>query len=205
MLTKWMWLPRLCFGWQWMHACSNHFCWEIHRNAPDSPLFAIDFRNLHRALRGWNSTLEGCGKAADQSLAMETTCRPPFVVETQKGGLPARKSARPTTFCPWILVFLQQMQERGIARYFQQMCARPLSHHCTSSRECSPRPSGHQSRISMHDGRGVGLHDLMWHECTNRHLKPTTLSWIVKSVGDRESRHVSSLRVWNAPRFPCLG
>ncbi|KAF5933088.1 hypothetical protein HYC85_029259 [Camellia sinensis] len=31
--------------------------------------------------------------------------------------------------------------------------------HCTSSRECGPRSSCHKSRISMHDGRAIELHD----------------------------------------------
>ena len=78
-------------------------------------------------------------------------------------------------------------------------------HHCTSSRECSPRSSCHQSRISMHDGRGVDLHDSIRNECTYTHNKAWTPSWVIRSVGDRESRHVSSLGVRNVPRFPCLG
>ena len=136
----------------------------------DLPLFAIDLRTLHKAQEGWNSTLWSCGKAADQLVALETTCRPPFAEETTRGGRPARKAGWPTSFCLLFLVFCNTKQERGIARYIQQKGARPLSHHCTSSRECSPRPSGHQSRISLHDGRGVELHDLIWNECTYEHI-----------------------------------
>ena len=66
------------------------------------------------------------------------------------------------------------------------------------------RPSGHQSRISMHDGREAKLHNSIWNECTSKHIRPKTLSCMIKSVGDRELRRVSSLQVWNVPRFPCL-
>ena len=44
------------------------------------------------------------------------------------------------------------------------------SHHCIGSRECRSRSSGHQSRISMHDGRGTELHNLIWNECTYEHV-----------------------------------
>ncbi|KAF5932135.1 hypothetical protein HYC85_028306 [Camellia sinensis] len=65
---------------------------------------------------------EGCRPA----LGLGNTCRPPLMVKTKKGGRPTRKLGRPTTFCPWTLVFLQQRQERERAMYFQHMCARPL-------------------------------------------------------------------------------
>lgn len=42
-------------------------------------------------------------------------------------------------------------------------------------------------------------------ECTSKHIKPRTLSCMIKSVGDRELRHVSSLQVWNVHFFPVFG
>ena len=122
---------------------------------PNSPLFAIDFRNLHKAPERWNSTMGICGRSADQLLASETTCWPLLWWKTRKSGRPATKSGRPTNFLSWFLVFCNKGKERGTAKYLQHMCAWPLSRHCISSRECSPRFSCHQSRIPMHDGRGV--------------------------------------------------
>ena len=41
-------------------------------------------------------------------------------------------------------------------------------------------------------------------ECTHKTWKASTLSCTIKGVGDQEMRHVSSVWVWNAPRFSCL-
>ncbi|KAF5936742.1 hypothetical protein HYC85_024248 [Camellia sinensis] len=61
------------------------------------------------------ATSQNTRKAADQLLALETTYQPPFVGETKRGGRPARKAGRPTSFCLWFLVFCNKEQERGMA------------------------------------------------------------------------------------------
>ena len=41
-------------------------------------------------------------------------------------------------------------------------------------------------------------------ECPHKTRKASTLSCTIKGDGDQEMRHVSSLQVWNAPRFSYL-
>ncbi|GMP49657.1 hypothetical protein CsSME_00016575 [Camellia sinensis var. sinensis] len=61
-------------------------------------------------------------------------------------------------FCCRFPICCNREQEKGMAKYFHIYMHDYSSRHCMSSRECSPQSSCHQSRISMHDGRGVELH-----------------------------------------------
>ena len=170
----------------------------------NSPLFAIALRNMHKAPEGWNYTLGTHGKAADQLMALETTYRPPFVGEPQKGGRPARKAGRPTSFCLLFLVFCNTKQKRGIARYFKQnvcMTTLPIIAQAPGSVVLDPRAINHASWCMMAEKSDCTTQCEM-----NAHINtymPKLHHVLVKSVGDRESRHVSSLGVSNVPRFPC--
>ena len=131
-----------------MHACSMCFVGKFHRDASFRlclQLISETYTKLQKAEPPpWKSHRPGIG--------LENPCRPPLMVETKKGGRPTRKPGRPTTFCPWTLVFLQQRQEGEKARYFQHMCARPLLPvlaQALVSVALYPRASNHASQCMM--------------------------------------------------------
>ena len=82
-------------------------------------------------------------------------------------------------------------QERGIAMYFTNICM--------------PRSSCHQSRISMHDGRGAELHNSIWDECVWMLQQNLTPSWIIRSVGDLGIDIHSVTRSTKRASFPVPG
>ena len=141
-------------------------CWEIPSRCLVSPLLATDFRNLHKAPRGWNSTL---GRLLTRYWLGKT------LPTTYYGGNQKRWSAYQKTwsadqFPPLVSTFFCNKGKREKRQCIFNICVHDHSPRlCTSSRECGPRSSGHQSPISMHDGRGIELHDSMWNECTHKH------------------------------------
>ena len=146
------------------------FVGKFHRDASSRlclQLISETYTKLQKAeTPPWESHRPGIG--------LENPCRPPLMVETKKGGRPTRKPGRQTTFCLLDSGFSATKARRRESKVFSTyVCATTPPRPCTSSRKCGPRSSGHQPRISMHDGQGVELHVLMWHESTNTHLRPT--------------------------------
>ena len=58
--------------------------------------------------------------------------------------------------------------------------------HVTDSREHGPRPSGHQSRISMHDGQRVKYAFQCQMQCTQNIQETQPQSWLVKRRDDAQ-------------------
>jgi len=179
-------------------------CREIHRDVSARLCFQLNLETCTKLQGDETSPWESRGRLPTRYRHW----RPPtnhtwWWKPAKVVGLPENPVGWPVS-SPGFCIFCNKGKRETRQSIFNICVPNHSPRHYISIRECSPWSSCHQSRIPMHDGRGVELHDSIWNECICKHLKPTTLSWIVKSVGDQESRHVLSLCLRNVPRFPCL-
>lgn len=185
-----------------MHAWSARS--EIQRNAPTCLCFQLFSEHCSKLHKTSNSPWGPVG-------GLPTSCwegRLPVDhfswLKTRKSGRPARFTGWPTSCCCQTPLCCNREQERALQCICKICVHNHPPYYVMSSREYGSRPSGHQSRISMHDRREAKLHNSIWNECTHKHIKPRTLSCMIERVGNQELRHVSSLQVWNVPRFSRL-
>ena len=142
-----------------MHARSP--CSEIRRDAPTCLCLQLSSEPCTKFQKASTSPWE-------LVEGWPTSCccgRPPAdhfsLLKTRKSGRPASFSGWPTSCCCQTPVFCNREQERAWQRICKICVHNHPPYHFISSRECSSRPSGYQSRISMHDGREAKLHNSM--------------------------------------------
>ena len=97
--------------WMTMDACMLESpCREIHREAPTRLCLQLNSETCTKFQKAKTPPWEAVGRLPTSRWHGRPPANHPFVVETKKGGQPTRKPGRPTTFCPWILVFCNTKQ-----------------------------------------------------------------------------------------------
>ena len=148
-----------------MHARSPRS--EIHCDVPVCLCFHLYSETCTKLQKVENPPWESSGRVADHFRSLQTPADHFLLLKTKKSGRPATFSGWPTSCCYQTPIFCSREQEMAWQCICKVCVHNHPPYHFSNSRECGTRLSGHQSRISMHDGQKAKFAQFNVNECIN--------------------------------------